>query len=111
MAETWQTGTHAPRVDAFHRIDIQHFGFPKFRFVFFGVNAIYRTCVHTGGVFCANARFSDYVSHIFRCSSRVTEPPTAACCGTFKLPYQASQGDERLERKGPLAKSAAMRDT
>jgi hypothetical protein len=50
-------------IDAFYRIDIQHL----FRFELLGVllwvDAINRAGIDTGSVFCANARFSNYVSH------------------------------------------------
>jgi len=58
------TNRHAcATIDAFYRIDVQHFLAFKFLGVLLWVNAIYRAGIDTGCVFCANARFSNYVSH------------------------------------------------
>src|SRR5277367_918476 len=51
-------------IDALHRIDVQLlFGFVAF-FVFAGVDTIHRANVNAGGIFCADTRLGDYVSHL-----------------------------------------------
>src|SRR6266852_5475271 len=54
-------------VDALHRIDVQHL-FRRVLFtVLFGMDAIHRTSVHTGGVLGSNTRFCNYVCHTVIC--------------------------------------------
>jgi hypothetical protein len=50
-------------IDAFDGIDIQHFFRLKFVAIFLRVNAVDGTGINASGVFGANARFSNNVSH------------------------------------------------
>ncbi len=52
-----------PAVDALHGIDKQLFGFSMTSFIFFGVDAIDWTSVHTGGVLGADTRFCNHICH------------------------------------------------
>src|SRR5229473_3139060 len=54
-------------VDALHRIDVQHLLCSVFFTVLFGMDAIHRTSVHTGGVLGSNTRFCNYISHRVIC--------------------------------------------
>lgn len=50
-------------IDAFYRVDVQHLFAFKLLGIFLRVYAVDGTGIDTGCVFCANARFSNYVSH------------------------------------------------
>jgi hypothetical protein len=52
-----------PAIDALDWIDVDQLFGAKLGVVFFGVDAIHRTGVHTRRVFCADAGFCYYVSH------------------------------------------------
>src|SRR5438132_142650 len=51
-------------VNAFIRVDVELLDTFKGRFILFGMNTVHRTDIHTGSVFCANARLGNNVSHI-----------------------------------------------
>src|SRR3569833_2038897 len=62
----YRTDRHtSAAIDTFYWIDVQHLLRGEFLFVFLGVNAIDRTSVDAGGVLSSNARFGDYVSHLY----------------------------------------------
>src|ERR1700680_324215 len=68
-------------VDTLHRIDVQHLFCRVFFTVLFGMDAIHRTSLHTGGVLGSNARFCNYVCHRVICLPEecgTTEPNIVA---------------------------------
>jgi hypothetical protein len=56
----WNAGA---AVDAFYGIDVEHFFGRELFGVFFGMNAVDRTGVNTGGIFGSNAGLGNYVGH------------------------------------------------
>jgi hypothetical protein len=51
-------------IDTFHRIYVKLRGGLKFRLVFFGMDAVYGTRIHTRSVFGADTGLGNYISHI-----------------------------------------------
>ena len=63
-----RNGTHrdaSAAIDAFDRINIEHFRIRECRFVFFRVNAVYGAGVNASGVLNTNAGFRNHISHLF----------------------------------------------
>ena len=56
-------GHTCPAVDAFNRIDKDLIQFRELRLILFGMNAIYRAGVDSGGILGADAGFCNYISH------------------------------------------------
>src|SRR5262249_53454706 len=50
-------------IDALDRVDVQQFLSCVIRLILLGMNAVDRAGVDAGGIFSADARFSDYVCH------------------------------------------------
>src|SRR6266481_2798084 len=50
-------------IDAFRRVDIQLLFAVELRLILARVDAVDRADIHARGVFCANARLCDHVSH------------------------------------------------
>jgi len=65
-------------IDALDRVDINHLSVREGRFVFFRMDAVYRTGVHTSRVFGADAGFRDYVCHISGNFQRTIQAPLRA---------------------------------
>ena len=59
-------GNTGAAINTFHRIDEELVGFTILRFIFLGMNAVYRASVDAGCVLSSNAGFCDHVSHIYR---------------------------------------------
>src|SRR6267378_1211880 len=69
-------GNASATIDAFGRVNIElRFGLER-RFVFAGMDAVHRANVHARGVFCADARLGNHISHsaspLFACTRRLT---------------------------------------
>src|SRR5271156_1105256 len=56
-------GDAGATVDTLHGVDEELLDLAILRFIFLGMNAIYRAGIDAGCVFCADARFCDHVSH------------------------------------------------
>jgi hypothetical protein len=56
-------GNTGTAVDTFHGIDEELVGFGILRFIFLGINSIYRAGIDAGCVLGSNAGFRDHVSH------------------------------------------------
>ena len=59
----WANGDAGAAVDAFDRIDVEHFFFAEGGLILLGMDAVHGTSVDASGVLGVDARFRDYVCH------------------------------------------------
>ncbi len=71
-------GNTGSAINAFDRVDVQHFFFGECRGILLRMDTIHRACIHTSGVLSADARLCNYVCHkvsvSLRCLWNLTEP-------------------------------------
>src|SRR5438445_9288032 len=101
----YRTHRHArATINAFHRINEQHVGTLKLRFVLFGMDAIHWTCIHAGRVLGPDARLCNHICHKSKglrisisCVGQPQILPAIADCANFSGEWQP----ERVKKPGP----------
>src|SRR6478672_10609363 len=106
-----RTHRHArATIDALDRVNEQHLGTFKLRFVLLGMDAIHRACIHAGRVLGPDARLCNHICHKskgLRISISCVGQPRILPAIVKRANFSAEWQPERVKKPGPASERGA----